>query len=356
MQNPKDNLIRTLKREGFDYVPIDPNAFCPSQIEAFKKRFGHDDYYSFFNSPVRMLSSALKQNFTDWQEKYYKHETLPKNISFDAFGVGHSRQPDCFHMTRMHHPLKGDDISIKDIEDYPLPDIDKSSLDSAQEKIQDIHKSGLAAMYCMACTIWEKSWYIRSMEDLMTDMMTDDSRAECILDRITDFSVKQGKSAAMIDSDIIQLGDDIGMQSTIMMSIDLWRKWLKPRLARVICEIRKIKPDVLIFYHSCGYVLPFLEEFAEIGIDILNPVQPESMNFEEVHKRIGKKLSFWGTIGTQSVLPFGKPEDVRQQVIRNLNICGDKGGIVIGPTHMVEPEVPWENLLAMKEAAESYRK
>ncbi len=102
-------------------------------------------------------------------------------------------------------------------------------------------------------------------------------------------------------------------------------------------------------------MLPFLEELAEIGMDILNPVQPECMDFEEVHRRIGERMSFWGTIGTQKVLPFGTPEDVRRQVERNLRICEEKGGIFIGPTHMVEPEIPWENLLAMKEAVENFR-
>jgi uroporphyrinogen decarboxylase len=79
------------------------------------------------------------------------------------------------------------------------------------------------------------------------------------------------------------------------------------------------------------------------------------MDFEEVHEKFGQRISFWSTIGTQKVLPFGTPEEVRATVHRNLRICGAKGGIVIGPTHMVEPEVPWANLLAMKEACESFR-
>jgi uroporphyrinogen decarboxylase len=155
--------------------------------------------------------------------------------------------------------------------------------------------------------------------------------------------------------DIIQLGDDIGMQQTIMMSVDLWRTWLKPRLAEVIRAGRKIKPDLVIFYHSCGYVLPFLDDLIEIGIDILNPVQPECMRFEDVLKQVGGRMSFWGTLGTQSTLPFGKPEDVKRVIYENLRRCGPQGGLVIAPTHLVEPEVPWENLLAMKEACETFR-
>jgi uroporphyrinogen decarboxylase len=90
-------------------------------------------------------------------------------------------------------------------------------------------------------------------------------------------------------------------------------------------------------------------------VDILNPVQPECMAFAEVHRRVGGRMSFWSTIGTQSTLPFGTPAEVRAAVQANLACCGEAGGIVIGPTHMVEPEVPWDNLLAMKEACESFR-
>ncbi|MBI3986353.1 MAG: hypothetical protein HY343_05510, partial [Lentisphaerae bacterium] len=130
----------------------------------------------------------------------------------------------------------------------------------------------------------------------------------------------------------------------------LWRAWLKPRLARIIAEARRVKPDILIFYHSCGFVTPFLEDFIEVGIDILNPVQPECMDFDDVHARVGDRLSFWSTIGTQTTLPFGTPDDVKAVVRSRLKTCGKAGGIVIGPTHMVEPEVPWENLLAMRDA------
>lgn len=189
----------------------------------------------------------------------------------------------------------------------------------------------------------------------MTDMMTDDERATVHLDRLTADAVARIRLAARAGADLVQLGDDIGMQHTIMMSQDLWRRWIKPRLAAVIRAGREVKPDLLIFYHSCGYVLPFLDELIEVGIDILNPVQPECMPFEEVYKRVGGRISFWGTLGTQSTLPFGKPEDVKKVIWDNLRLCGPQGGLVVAPTHMVEPEVPWENLLAMKQACETYR-
>jgi uroporphyrinogen decarboxylase len=351
---PRENLLRTLRRQGFEKVPLDPGSFCPDQRESFKKRFRHNDYASWFNSPYRGFGVETEQTFKDWGGKYYRHEELPLDICFDATGVGHSRQEGCFHMTRMHHPLKGDDLTVEEIKNYPLPKVREDAPDKAKKNVDEIHKSGLAARAEMACTIWEGSWYIRSMEDLMVDMLDDNERAELLFDRITEMSCERIRIAAKAGADIVQFGDDIGMQSRPMMSVELWKQRLKPRLAKVISEGKKIKPDILIFYHSCGYVLPFLEDLIEIGVDILNPVQPESMNFEDVHKLVGGRMSFWSTIGTQTTLPFGKPQDVKEAVWKNLRICGKQGGIVIGPTHMVEPEVPWENLLAMKEACEEY--
>jgi uroporphyrinogen decarboxylase len=134
----------------------------------------------------------------------------------------------------------------------------------------------------------------------------------------------------------------------------MWNEWLKPRLIKVIKAAREVNPDVLIFYHSCGYVIPFLEGLIDAGVDILNPIQPECMSFDEVHDLVGDRLSFWGTIGTQKVLPFGTPGDIKQTVLSRFKKCGSRGGIVIGPTHLVEPEVPWENLVALKEAADEY--
>ena len=154
--------------------------------------------------------------------------------------------------------------------------------------------------------------------------------------------------------DILSLGDDIGTQTTIMMDVGLWQKWLKPRLSKVIDTARNINPDVLIFYHSCGYIIPFIDQLIEVGVDILNPIQPECMEFDEVHDLFGERVSFWGTVGTQQVLPFGTAAEVRQVSLSRLQKCGEKGGICLGPTHLVEPEVPWENLLAIRQAVEEY--
>jgi uroporphyrinogen decarboxylase len=150
------------------------------------------------------------------------------------------------------------------------------------------------------------------------------------------------------------MGDDIGMQCTIMMSVEMYREWLKPRLARVIKAAKDIKPDVLIQYHSCGFIEPFIPDLIEVGVDILNPIQPECMDFEKLHKEYGSTLSFNGTIGTQTTMPFGTAEEVRRVTLRNLEVAGAQGGLLVCPTHLLEPEVPWENVAAYVRACQEF--
>ena len=354
MLTPRDNLLRSLRRQGFERVPLCMGSLCPSQMDAFKVRFGHADVPGFFNSPVRGVGITLEKTWSD-PKALYPREELPVNAAINAFGVARVPQPNCFHLTHMHHPLQGADVTLDEVRRYPMPRLAPDAESQARSLIDSWHAQGLATRAGVPCTVWEASWYIRSMEDLMADMMSDDERATVLFDRMTDLSVDGIRAAARAGTDVVVLGDDFGMQHSLMMSVDLWRRWLKPRLARIIAAGKDVRPDLLVYYHSCGYILPFIEELIEVGVDILNPVQPECMRFDEVHRLANGRLAFWGTVGTQTTLPFGKPQDVKEAIWANLRTCGRAGGLVVAPTHLVEPEVPWENLLAMKEACETFR-
>jgi uroporphyrinogen decarboxylase len=194
------------------------------------------------------------------------------------------------------------------------------------------------------------------MEQLMMDMMTENEAGIILLDKITDFACSKAKAYAGAGINILSLGDDIGTQTSLMIDTGTWEKWLKPRLKRVIDTAREINPDILIFYHSCGYITPFVGKLIDTGVDIINPVQPECMSFEEVYDMYGNMVSFWGTLGTQQLLPYGTRKEVLNTVLARLEKCGKSGGIVIGPTHMVEPEVPWENLTAIVDAAREFER
>lgn len=353
MDSPRQDLLRCLRRKGFAKVHLD-FVLCDSQIVDFEKRFGHPDYETWFGLSHRRLELDVKRNYTEgW--KLYPREILPDSTRFDEYGIGHSKGSElAFHMTRMHHPLRG--ATPVEIKDYPYPSVDTSKLKEFGNMVLSLHARGLASFAFMQMTVWEASWYLRSMEELMIDMMTESGSATILLDKITDFACEKAEAYATAGIDILSLGDDIGTQNSLMIDVGLWETWLRPRLERVIKAAKKIKPDILIFYHSCGHIIPFIDKLIESGVEILNPVQPECMEFNEVYESFGERLSFWGTIGTQQLLPYGTKEEVRELTLERLEKCGIKGGIVIGPTHIVEPEVPWENLMAIKEAADEFEK
>ena len=125
-------------------------------------------------------------------------------------------------------------------------------------------------------------------------------------------------------------------------------------MAKVIRVAKKIKPEVLVYYHSDGFIEPVIPDLIEIGVDVLNPVQPECMNPVKLKKEYGNRLSFWGTIGTQTTMPFGTPDEVREVVKHMIETVGRGGGLLIAPTHVLEPDVPWENILAFVESVNDY--
>ncbi len=350
MITPGEDLMNCLRRKGSEKVHVD-FVFCPAQIENFKKRYGHEDYEAFFGLSHRKIEIPVKRNFTEGQ-KHFPREILPAGTVFDEYGIGHSKGSEfAFHMTRMHHPLSG--AGIDEILNYPYPEVDYSNLRGFRNRIEAIHLAGLASFGFMQMTVFEASWYLRSMEELMMDMLSEREEATILLDKITGFACAKAKAYAEAGIDILSLGDDIGTQNSLMMDTGTWEKWIQPRLKKVIDSARKINPGILIFYHSCGYIIPFIDRLIDTGVDILNPIQPECMEFDEVYDLFGSKVSFWGTLGTQQLLPYGTSEEVKRVALSRLEKC-TTGGIVIGPTHIVEPEVPWENLTAITLAAKEF--
>jgi uroporphyrinogen-III decarboxylase len=146
---------------------------------------------------------------------------------------------------------------------------------------------------------------------------------------------------------MIWTGDDVGSQNQMMISPRMWRKYFKPRMANFISELKAINPAVKVAYHTDGNVEPIIPELIEIGIDVLNPIQPASMDPAQIKKEYGDKLCFWGTIDEQQTLPFGTPEDVVNEVRERLETVGYDGGLILAPTHHVQLDTPLENFWAM---------
>ena len=349
----RENYISIARRTGYDYMPV-KISMCPNlqaRYDAYVKE--HELVLPVGEGYIADLP-VDRAGDDVFLQNYYADKTFRPGTTIDGWGVAHEPGSEfAYHMTYMHHPMENFD-SVEQIEAYPLPSFDPAGLIRQKAEADALHAEGRPAIGHMQCTIWETAWYMRGMENLMCDMMSGDPMAAALLDRVTDLAVQRAVSFAKAGADGLFLGDDIGMQRTIMMSEGLYGEWLKPRLRRVIDAARAVNPDIIIFYHSCGHVTELIPQLIEAGIDVLNPVQPECMDFRAIHDAFGDRLSFHGTIGTQSVMPFGTPEDVRRKVFENLDIAGRQGGLYVCPTHLLEPEVPVENVVAYIQACVDY--
>ncbi len=354
----RENLLRMYKRRGYEHAPVGFDL-CPSLQETYRTIAGDTPMEEYFNYPEgfclgRIPWPEFKQRpDIDWSR--YFDTPLKPGTTFNAYGVANEPGSEAAkHMTYMRHPL-GRATSLEELQAYPFPEIDTVNTGHIRKAVADAHAKGLAAFASMQCTIWETAWYIRDMTQLMMDMTLEDEKATFMLDIITERACQQVALFAEAGADIVELGDDVGMQSTIMMSQEMYRTWLQPRLAKVIATAKRIKPDILVFYHTCGFVEPLIPNLIDAGIDILNPVQPECMPFDKIHRKYGQQLSFNGTLGTQTTMPFGTPKDVRATVLKNLELAGPAGGLYCCPTHLLEPEVPWANVEAYVAACKEFR-
>ena len=147
--------------------------------------------------------------------------------------------------------------------------------------------------------------------------------------------------------DLIWTGDDVGSQHAMLISPKMWRRIFKPRMANFIAELKAINPAVKVAYHSDGTIVPIIPDLIEIGLDVLNPVQPACMDPAQLKREFGDRLCFWGTVDEQYTLPFGSPQDVEREIRQRLEGVGYNGGLIIGPTHHVQLDTPMENFWAM---------
>jgi uroporphyrinogen decarboxylase len=196
------------------------------------------------------------------------------------------------------------------------------------------------------------------MDNLFQDLAEENGIADWLLDWFTERSCNVGRAFAKAGIDIIGLGDDVGMQTGMLLSVPMWRKHLKPRLAKVIAAIREASGDrkVWVHYHSDGNIMPIVPELIEVGVDILNPVQPECMDAAALARGYAPTLALSGMVGTQTTMPFGTPADVRRRVREIAALHRDHGArVMIAPTHVLEPDVSFENILALVDEVKSIR-
>jgi len=175
-----------------------------------------------------------------------------------------------------------------------------------------------------------------------------------LLDRLADLGRRNAEILARAGVDVLALADDIGMPGTMIISPDLWREFFKPRMADIIQAARAIKPDLQVLYHSDGYFEPIIGDLVEIGVNAINPLQPEHMSAARIRRRYGPRLALWGTLGRQTTFSSASPDQIRAEVRHRIETLG-RAGLILSPAYDIDhPDIAWKNLAAFLEASETY--
>ncbi len=345
----RERVLHAVTHGEPDRVPKEA-GFTPFIMERFQRETGSDSPADYFGMESRSVGFAplREANFPDFSE--YLSDMPPNARLMGEYGTA-SVPANFHHFWGYVFPLRKAQM-VDEIERYPWPDVTLDYRHHALEaQVANLHEDGYFVTG-FAGHIFETSWQLIGFEKMFEDMLVNRLLVEAVLERITEDNCFRARRLAEAGVDMLRIGDDVGMEDRLMMHPEMWRRHLKPRLARVIAAARDVQPDIPVWYHSDGDISLIIDDLIEVGVTVLNPVQPECLDIYELKHRYGDQLAFWGTIGTQTVMPFGTPQEVKRTVKRMIELLAP--GLVLGPTHVLEPDVPWENIVAFFEAVEEY--
>ena len=288
-------------------------------------------------------------------------ERDPHSDYIDSWGSGQTEisPGDWFPSV---HPLP-EALTADDLDAYQgWPDmVDPTRIAHVRDNARRLAEEN---QFAILATPWllfpfERAYAMQGMDTFLLNMARDPDFARALLEKIAVYCKQlMGRFLEELGDnvDIIKIGDDLGTQESLMISPKMYREILKPVHADFISFI-KARTKAKIFFHSDGDVAPLIEDFIEMGVDILNPIQTSAGSMSDLpslKKRFGSNIVFCGGIDTHRVLPFGSTEEVRQEVRRVIQILGPGGGCMIGAVHTVMNDVPPENVLAMVDAVEEF--
>jgi uroporphyrinogen decarboxylase len=329
----RERMRRALWREPVDRLPVQTN-FTSVMGRALAGALGVE---------VGALPARLGNHLLRVDVGHTTRLSDDGKVGFDWWGAGWDTQTEGYW--NAVSPL----AEAQDLDRFAWPDPDAPGLlDGAAAAIAADAGAQFVAPNFGMC-LFERAWSLRGFTAFLIDLVDDPSWAAELLDRITEIQVHLARRYVALGVDGGYLGDDYGAQRGMLFSPRLWRLHFKPRLARVMAVFRDAGLPVLL--HSDGDIWAILPDLAEIGLTCLNPVQPEVLEHRRLRREFGDRLSFYGGISTQSVLPGGTPDQVRAATRAcAADLAPDGTGLILGPSHRMQSDIPVENVLAMLDA------
>jgi uroporphyrinogen decarboxylase len=248
--------------------------------------------------------------------------------------------------------------TLDDLRAFPFPDTDAPyHVAGLKDEVAIWHARGFAVggnLPHLGGELFEAAWRLRGLENFLLDLIERPEWADYVLDHLAGLARRNAEALAAAGVDLLALDDDIGMPCTMFISPALWRRFFKPRLAGIIQGARRIKADLRVLFHSDGYIEPIVGDLIEIGVNALNPLQPEHMDAARIRQKYGPGLALWGTVGHQTTFSFGTPQEIEREVRERIATLG-RAGLILCPAYDIdEPDIPWENVAAFLEAVRRY--
>ena len=256
-----------------------------------------------------------------------------------------------------HSPL-AEATTLAELREYAWPSPDWFDVSSLERDILELNRDDEYAIVFTVGSFVEAAWALRGLEQFLIDLVLAPEMAAFLLQKTTDLIVavtERAMDAANGRVDILWSAGDIAGQNGLLCSPELWREYIKPQHRRQIVPYKEM--GLKTRYHSDGSVIDVIGDLIEMGLDLLDPIQPHTpgMDPEHLAEVSGGRLAFYGGIDTQGLLPFGTPTDVEREVLRYITTLGSHGGYIIAASNAIQPDVPVENILTMFRTAREYR-
>jgi len=373
--NSRERVYKTLNHEEPDRVPIDiGGSSCTTIIEPLYKKLLKN--YHINNHEYGIIHSAMRSvNICDEVKDLFSSDTdiiclneptggrikLTNNGFIDEWGIRYRRSKvgDDFYYDICDNPLVN--ASLEDLKHYPWPDpFNEGRYKGLKEKAKELVKKDRFVLgNILESSIFEVAWAMRGFAQFLMDMMINKKFAHALLEKI--LLIQKTIYEKFLEEvgeyiDMIFIADDLATQDSLLFSPTLYREMIKPYQI----EYFKVKNrnNLKLLYHSCGNIYPLLNDFIEIGVDAVNPVQisAREMNPIRLKKEFGEKICFWGGIDTQTILNSPEKNMVSDAVKNLIKTFAPGGGYVVTSVHNIQNDVPIENIKTMADTVTRFGK
>lgn len=305
-----------------------------------------EDILKMFDIDTRPLLAG-KPDY--WEDIYYEDGTY-----IDEWKVKWEKA-ESGHYINKHQSLKEGTSDELDKYDWPIVE-DPGRIRGLKERAERLYnETDYAIIFSLPSGIVHQCTYLRGFSDFLVDLLANPEYAQQLFDKVEEIWL--GIAKYMLKEigsnvDVVLFADDVGIQNSLLISPDIYHRMIKPSHKRILDKIKEIT-EAKILYHTCGAVEPLVDDFIDIGVDALNPIQVRAngMNPSILKEKYGDRIAFWGGIDTQDLLCHRGEIEVRENVQESMRILGEGGGYVVASVHNMQDDVKPQNIKAMLETA-----